>query len=245
MPVPTQLNLRSEDKPTSVQFMTYELYIGDRSFSSWSLRGWLMLHKFNLPYRAHLVGLYGGTMAQDMAPLAPARLVPALRTPEGEVIGESMAMAETLAERHPQAKLWPSDPAARSRARWLCAEMAAGFGALRGSCPMQLIHVDADFAPSDAVKSDLARVETLWDFAREKAVDGPWLFGEYSLADAFYAPVCARIVGYNLPVSDAARTYCENTIKDPAFREWRAEGLKTTYDPFPYPPVGQTAPWPA
>lgn len=225
--------------------MTYDLYIGDRTFSSWSLRGWLMLHKFDLPYRAHMIGLYGGTMAADMAPLAPARLVPALRTPEGDVIGESLAIAETLAERHPNAGLWPAEPAARIRARWLCAEMVGGFGALRGGCPMQLAYVDADFVPTDAIKADLARVETLWAFAREKAVDGPWLFGAYSLADAFFAPVCARIAGYNLPVSDAAQAYCHTTLSDPAFREWRAEGLKTTYDPFPYPPLGRTAEWPA
>lgn len=225
--------------------MTYDLYIGDRTFSSWSLRGWLMLQKFNLPFQEHLIGLYGGTMAQDMADLAPARLVPALRTPEGDVVGESLAMAETLAERHPEANMWPADPSARIRARWLSAEMTAGFGAIRGDCSMQLAHIDADFKPSDAVKKDLARIETLWAFAREKATDGPWLFGAYSLADAFYAPVCARIIGYNLPVSDAAKAYCMTTLSDPDFQQWRAEGLKTTYDPFPYPPTGDTAAWPA
>lgn len=224
--------------------MTYDLYIGDRTFSSWSLRGWLMLQKFNLLYREHVVDLYGGTMAADMAPLAPARLVPALRTPEGDVIGESLAIAETLAERHPEAQMWPADPTARSRARWLCAEMTAGFGALRGECGMQLAHVDAEFVPSDKVKADLARIETLWAFAREKAGEGPWIFGAYSLADAFYAPVCARIVGYDLPVSDAARAYCMTTLNDTAFKKWRSEGLKQNYDPFPYPPVGRIKDWP-
>lgn len=224
--------------------MTYKLYIGDRTFSSWSLRGWLMLEKFNLPFNEVEVGLYGGTMAQDMASIAPARLVPALVTPEGDIVGESLAMAETLAERHPDIAMWPAASSARIRARWLCAEMVGGFGALRGDCSMQLAHVDADFAPSEAVKLDLARIETLWAFAREKAQDGPWLFGAYSLADAFYAPVCTRIIGYNLPVSDAARAYCETTLRDPAFQQWRAEGLKQTYDPFPYPPVGRTTSWP-
>lgn len=224
--------------------MTYDLFIGDRTFSSWSLRGWLMVHKFNLPYREHMVGLYSGTMAQDMAALAPARLVPAMRTPEGDVVGESLAMAETLAERHPDIAMWPSDPAARIRARWLCAEMVGGFGALRGECAMQLAHVDADFVPSDAVKADLERIGTLWAYAREKAADGPWLFGAYSLADVFYAPVCARIRGYNLPVTGVARSYCETTLTDPAFRQWRQDGLKQTYNPFPYPPVGRTTPWP-
>lgn len=203
-----------------------------------------MLKKFNLPFEEQMVGLYSGTMALEMTKIAPARLVPALQTPEGDVIGESLAIAETLAERHPDIGMWPSDPTARSRARWLCAEMVGGFAALRGDCSMQLAHVDADFAPSDAVLADLARIETLWAFAREKASDGPWLFGAYSLADAFYAPVCARIAGYNLPVSDMAQAYCKTTLSDPAFQRWRADGLAHVYEPFPYSPTGRTTPWP-
>lgn len=225
--------------------MTYDLYIGDRTFSSWSLRGWLMMEKFNLPYRAHLVGLYSGTMAADLAALAPARLVPAMRTPEGMVVGESLAMAETLAERHPDAGMWPADPAARAAARWLCAEMCAGFSALRGSCAMQLQHVIQGFVVTPEVQADLARIEVLWDHARaQRTKDGPWLFGDYSLADAFFAPVVARIIGYELPVSEDAKAYCVTTLNDPAFKAWRAEGLKVTYDPFPYDIGGPTREWP-
>jgi glutathione S-transferase len=209
------------------------------------LRGWLMLEKFGLPYRTHLVGLYAGTMAADMAHLAPARLVPALQLPDGTVVGESMAIAETLAERHPEAGLWPKDAAARATARMLCAEMAAGFSALRSACPMQLQHVNKGFQPSDQTRADLARIEALWTHARSFAIEGPWLFGAYSLADAFYAPVCARITGYDLPVSDAAHAYCGTTLADPAFQAWRAEGLKVTYDPFPYDMGTPTAEWPA
>lgn len=209
------------------------------------MRGWLMLEKFGLPYRTHLVGLYAGTMAADMAHLAPARLVPALQLPDGTVVGESMAIAETLAERHPEAGLWPKDAAARATARMLCAEMAAGFSALRSACPMQLQHVNKGFQPSDQTRADLARIEALWTHARSFAIEGPWLFGAYSLADAFYAPVCARITGYDLPVSDAARAYCGTTLADPAFQAWRAEGLKVTYDPFPYDMGTPTAEWPA
>ncbi|MFK7837672.1 MAG: glutathione S-transferase [Sulfitobacter sp.] len=225
--------------------MTYDLYIGDRTFSSWSLRGWLMMEKFNLPFQTHLVGLYAGTMAQEMAHLAPATLVPTLRTPEGTVVGESMAIAETLAERHPDQALWPADPAARATARFISAAMAAGFGALRGACPMQLQHVNSGFAASDAVNADLRRIEELWAHAATmRTEDGPWLFGPYSLADAMYAPVAARIVGYDLHVSEAARRYCRTTIEDDAFKSWRAEGLKTTYAPFPYDMGVPTTPWP-
>ncbi|MFL4468937.1 glutathione S-transferase [Tateyamaria armeniaca] len=225
--------------------MTYDLYIGDRTFSSWSLRGWLMMEKFNIPHRVHLVGLYAGTMTADMAHLAPARLVPAMQTPDGTIVAESMAMAETLAEAHPASDMWPTDPVARATARWLCAEMASGFGALRAECAMQLQHVNAGYTPSDATRTDLARIETLWAHAAQFKTDGPWLFGRYSLADAFYAPVCARIVGYDLPVGEAAQTYCATTINDPAFKAWRAEGLKVTYDPFPYDMGVATTDWPA
>ena len=97
--------------------MTYDLYIGDRLFSSWSLRGWLLFEKFGIPCNTHLVGLYSGTMAQDLAPLSPARLVPAIRTSDGDVIGETMAIAETLAEQNPTAGHWPENPSARILAR--------------------------------------------------------------------------------------------------------------------------------
>lgn len=225
--------------------MTYDIYIGDRLFSSWSLRGWLMLARFNLPYRTHMMGLYSDTFRADMAPLAPARFVPALRTPEGCVIGESMAIAETLAERHPGAGLWPKDPAQRARARWLCAEMAAGFSAVRGDCPMQLAHVNSGFRPSEAVKSDLARAETLWQSAWDMAgSQDAWLFGAYSLADVFYTPLAARIIGYNLDVSPAAHAYCLRLLSDPCVQDWRDEGLKVSYDPFPYEIFGPITPWP-
>jgi glutathione S-transferase len=215
--------------------MTYDLFLGDRTFSSWSLRGWLMFEKFGLPVRTHMVGLYAGTMQQDLADLAPARLVPVMRTPEGIVVGETLAMAETLAERHPVAGLWPEDPAARALARWLVAEMHAGFTALRAACPMQLLKVYEGFTPSDAVRADLARLEQLWALARARhGAAGPWLFGRYTLADVFFAPVAARIAGFDLPVSAAARAYVDAHLADPAFRAWRAEGLKVSYDPEPY-----------
>lgn len=215
--------------------MTYDLYIGDKTYSSWSLRGWLMLRKFDLPLREHLVGLYAGTMARDLAPVAPARLVPVLHAPDGIVVGESMAMAETLAERHAEAGLWPADPAWRATARWLVAEMCTGFAALRGDCPMQLKRAYRGFTPSEAVQADLARIETLFAHARglSGAVSGP-LFGTYSLADVFYTPVAARIIGYGLPVSEDTRAYALDLLSDPAVQEWRTDGLTVSYDPEPY-----------
>lgn len=225
--------------------MTYDLFIGDRLFSSWSMRGWLMLEKFGLPYRSHMIGLYSGTMAEDMKPLTPARLVPALRLPDGTVVGESLAMAETLAESHPEAGLWPQDPCARATARWLCTEMVAGFNALRAECPMQLMQLWQGFDPSPETRVDLDRIETLWAHARHVSgtASGP-LFGRYSLADVFYTPVAARIIGYGLPVSETSRDYCLELISDPTVRQWRAMGMTVTYDPFPYELDLPSKPWP-
>lgn len=226
--------------------MTYDLFIGDCTYSSWSLRGWLMFEQFGIPVKTHMVGLYSGTMKEDLTPLAPARLVPVMRTPAGHVVQDTLAMGETLAEAHPEAGLWPADPGARALARGITAEMHSGFTALRSACAMNLAHAWADFAPSDAVLADLARIETLWALARERhGADGPWLFGGYSLADAFYAPVAARIAGYGLPVSDMAQTYVAAHLNDPAFRRWRAMGLTKSYDPAPYAMDLPKAAWPS
>ncbi len=225
--------------------MTYDLYLGDRSFSSWSLRGWLMFEKYNIPHRVHMLDLYDGGLAASLAALAPARLVPTMRTPAGEVVGETMAIAETLAERHPDAGLWPADPAARARARWLAAEMHAGFNALRNECPMQLLHQYRGFEPSAALMQDLQRLQQLWTDTRQRFGDGgPWLFGAYSLADAFYAPVAARIAGYDLPVEDAAAAYVATVLSDTAFRRWRTMGLLKSHDPVPYAMDLSTGDWP-
>jgi glutathione S-transferase len=224
--------------------MAYELYIGDRMFSSWSLRGWLMLEKFSLPHNTHLVELFSGTMAETMAPLAPARLVPTLRLPDGTLIGESLAIAETLAERHPEVGLWPSDPAQRATARWLVAEMASGFSALRGECPMQLAGIYQGFEVSEAVKADLARIETLFAHARQVSGQAQgYLFGDYSLAEVYYTPVAARIIGYDLPVSAATRAYCSLLLSDPVVLRWQEQAHEVTHDPEPYAMDLPRAPW--
>lgn len=225
--------------------MKYKLYIGDRTFSSWSLRGWLMLEKFGLPYETHMVGLYTGTMQADLAHLAPARTVPVLQTEEGHVLSDSFAMAETLVEKHPKLGLYPKDPAARALARSIVAEMHSGFGALRDACPMMLAFVWDGFVPSPEVLKDLQRVEELWGLTRARHGDGgPWLFGDYSLADVFYAPVAMRITAYDLPVSDPTRAYVNAHLTDHAFLTWRKAAMKEVHDPWPYPLPLARKPWP-
>ncbi|MEM9581165.1 MAG: glutathione S-transferase [Pseudomonadota bacterium] len=206
--------------------MSYTLYIGDYAYSSWSLRGWLLINRFGLSARQQMIPFHDQNVAEQMANVAPAKTVPTLVTEDGAIISESLSIAEELASRHPDAGIWPSDPAARATARTLCAEMATGFTDLRGDCPMNLRVAYSDSQPSGGVMKDIARIEVIWAHARTLSDGrGPWLFGSYSAADAFFAPVAGRIAGYNLPVSDKASAYVAAHLADPAFRRWRAMGL--------------------
>ena len=208
--------------------MSYTLAIVDPAYSSWSLRGWLLFRRFGLPVTLEIGHLGTPAMATIFERFAPTRTVPALRIDGGRdpvVVWESLAIAETLAERYPDVALWPGDPVARGLARSLAAEMHAGFRALRDACPMNLRRAYVGFAPSDAVRADLARIETLWATARARQPGGPWLFGDYSITDAFFAPVAARIATYDLPVGPEAAAYAAAHLADPAFLEWRAMGL--------------------
>jgi len=206
--------------------MDYQLCIGDRAYSSWSLRGWLVFEAFGLRARTTMVQLYSAGFARTLADFAPARTVPALRLPEGVVIADRLAIAEEMASRHPQAGHWPADPGARAVARALTAEMHSGFTALRNHCPMNLRVSYPDCAPPKAVREDLARLQTLWSWARaQTGSEGPWLCGAYSVADAFFAPVAARIAGYGLPVAAPAQAYVDAHLAHGPFRRWRAMAL--------------------
>lgn len=206
--------------------MTHDLVIGDRAYSSWSLRGWLLFDAFGIPVRTLSARLYTDELATTLRDFFPAKTAPTLRTPDGTVIPETIAIAEELATRHPDAGLWPTTPQARATARVLAAEMHAGFMPLRAHCPMNLRASYTDCQPTDAVLADLARLETLWSWARDTTHSTtPWLCGAYSAADAFYAPVATRIATYNLPVGAQAMVYVNAHLSHPSFRRWRAMGM--------------------
>ncbi len=224
--------------------MTYELAIGDRTYSSWSLRGWLLFEKFNLPVRVHSARMYSDAFKEMLESFAPARLVPAMKF-DGIVVQDTIAIAETLAERHPNAHMWPTDVAARAMARNLVAEMHASFTALRGDCTMNLRRHYPDFKPSDAVLKDTARIEALWALAREKyGANGPWLFGDYTIADVFYAPVATRFATYDLPRNAVSDAYINAHLSDPSFRRWRAMGRAQNYIQPGYDLDLPSTPWP-
>lgn len=208
--------------------MSNTLYIGDYAYSSWSLRGWLLVHRFGIKAQNIMVPFSEQNVAEqlDALGLSPAKTVPTLVTGDGAIISESASIAEELATRYPESGIWPTDPTARACARTLVSEMASGFTALRGDCPMSLRVCYSDASPRGEVLADVARIEEIWTAARAlKTSQGPWLLGDYSAADAFFAPVAGRIAGYSLPVGDVAREYVAAHLNDTAFRQWRAMGL--------------------
>jgi glutathione S-transferase len=213
--------------------MTYSLAIGDRIYSSWSLRGWLLFTKFDIPVSVHVARLYSPEFLEMLSGFGGGKLVPAIRfdTPNGTaIVSDTLAIAETLAARHPEKTMWPQDPVACGFARSITAEMHSGFTGLRNDCAMNLRHRYRGFNPSETVLADVTRIETIWTEARTRwGAKGPWLFGEYTIADAFYAPLATRLVTYGLSTSNIAKDYVNTTINDTVFKKWRADGLAENY----------------
>ncbi|MBP6737648.1 MAG: glutathione S-transferase [Rhodobacteraceae bacterium] len=224
--------------------MTYELVIGDRGYSSWSLRGWLLFDAFGIPVKTRLARLYSDELPNMLKEFFPGKTAPTMRTPDGVVVPETIAIAEELASRHPEAGLWPADTKARAIARVLAAEMHAGFTALRSHCPMNLRVSYTTCEPPSEVLADLARLETLWGWAWDQTGNHTWLAGAYSAADAFFAPVATRIATYNLPVSDRAMAYVQAHLHHPSLRRWRAMGLVDGADQPFYRRDWPRRPWP-
>ena len=213
-----------------------QLTIGNKNYSSWSMRPWVMLRHFDIPFQEVMVRFDsfepGSAFKQAVGPLAPTGKVPVLV--HGDlVVWDTLAIAEYAAEyaaeHFPEQALWPRDQAQRARARSLCAEMHAGFGALRSACPMNieaaLPEVGARvLAEQPAVVADLARLIDMWIGALA-ASGGPFLFGGFSIADAYFAPVVARLRSYALPVPPAAAAYLDRVWASPGVAAWVQDAL--------------------
>ena len=206
-----------------------ELVIGSKRWSSWSLRPWLALKRTGAPFVERLIPLYqadGQTRAQIL-PHSPSGRVPALKAGE-IVIPESLAICEYLAEAFPAAKLWPDAPDLRALGRAAASEMHAGFRALRLECPMDLARPVEAVALSDDAQADIARVRALWSDLLARS-GGPFLLGEWSNADAFFAPVATRFRTYAVdPGSPRLRDYMDRLLAWPDFLEWEAAGRLET-----------------
>ena len=209
----------------------YTLFVGDYAYSSWSLRGWLLLDAFGLDFDLRYARLKTPEFNELTKEMAPSKLVPSLAISEGDggrtVVWDSLAIAETLNERHPDASFWPADPAARAVARATAAEMHSGFSALRAECPMNLRRAYAGFVPSDAVRADLVRLSEIWAQARNVAAEeGPYLFGPFTITDAFFAPVASRIRTYGLEMPPEDRAHITALLEHPSFERWEVRALQ-------------------
>ncbi len=208
-----------------------ELYIGNKNYSSWSLRPWLLMTEAGIAFEERRLRLdwnRDSTFKQTLLALAPTGRVPLL-VDDGFAVWDTLAIAEYLAERHADKALWPADDRSRARARSVCAEMHAGFSELRNRFPMnieanlpQVGRRILDEHPGAA--ADVARIDALFVDAL-RGSGGPFLFGAFGIADAFYAPVCTRIRTYGLPLSSEARDYQARVFALPSFRAWEAAAL--------------------
>jgi glutathione S-transferase len=209
--------------------MTLKLVIGNKNYSSWSMRPWLALRASNIPFEEIFIPLYTGQADKDRI-LSHTRSgkVPALI--DGDVtVWDSLAIIEYLAEGFPEAKLWPQDRAARAHARSISAEMHSGFMPLRNECGMNLHRPVRGIELSADARANIARVEEIWNDCRERyGKQGPFLFGAITGADAMYAPVVHRFRTYDIKVKPVAQAYLETMMALPAFKEWTEAGLAET-----------------
>ena len=206
-----------------------QLYIGNKNYSSWSLRAWLLLRQAGIAFTERQLRLdwtLDSQFKRTLLAIAPSGRVPLLVDDDGFAVWDSLAIAETIAELHPEKRLWPVDRRQRARARSLCAEMHSGFTALRNRCPMNIEASLPEVGRRVAtewpdVADDLRRIDAMWSEQLE-ASGGPFLFGEFGIVDAYYAPVCSRVRTYALPLGAAALAYVERIHALPAMREWCA-----------------------
>lgn len=207
--------------------MSLELVIGNKNYSSWSLRGWLLVELTGAAYQETLVPLFRPDTHARLLEHSPTAKVPVLKTDDAGAIWDSLAIAEYLAERFPEVALWPRDVAARAMARSVCAEMHSGFGALRSHMPMDMQRNAPLASVADDVKHDIQRIVAIWAGCRERfGQSGPYLFGQVSIADAYFAPVASRLRSYGVQLPAEAAAYVETIFQWPAFQRWLQAALK-------------------
>ena len=209
-----------------------KLYIGNKNYSSWSMRPWVLMKQAGIPFDEVMVR-FDSFEADSRFKAAILEITPTGRVPvlvdDGLVVWDTLAIAEYVAERFPDKALWPRDREARARARSVCAEMHSGFSALRSHCPMNieaaLPHIGTIvWRDQPAVRADVQRIIAMWTGLLEQH-KGPMLFGEFSVADAYFAPVCMRIKNYGLPVPGHITDYIRRVSALPGVKAWIDEAL--------------------
>lgn len=207
-----------------------KLAIGNKNYSSWSMRPWLALRANDIPFVETMIPLYTDNPAdkEQILSFSRAGKVPVLV--DGDTtVWDSLAIIEYIAERYPEVKLWPDDAAARAHARSVCAEMHSGFVPLRSECGMNLHRPIRPVTLSADAMANVARIEEIWRECRARhSANGPFLFGRFGAADAMYAPVVHRFRTYAIDVAPDTKAYMETMMALPAFQEWTREGLAET-----------------
>ncbi len=206
-----------------------QLYIGNKNYSSWSMRAWLVMTQFGIEFAERPLRLGWADRSpfkSTLLALAPTGRVPLLIDDDGFAVWDSLAIIEYLAEAFPDKRLWPAERKQRARARSLCAEMHSGFTALRERCPMNIeasLPEVGERVPSEwpDVAADLRRLDAMWSEALAGS-GGPFLFGPFGAIDAFFAPVCARVRTYSLPVGAGAAGYVDRVFALPSMQAWCA-----------------------
>jgi len=213
--------------------MTLKLVIGNKNYSSWSMRPWLALRANHISFEEVFIPLYTGDAdKQRILGFSRAGKVPTLI--DGDVtVWDSLAIIEYLAERFPEAGLWPEDRADRAYARSISAEMHSGFMALRNECPMNLHRPVREAALSQDARANIARIQEIWLDCRERqnkrgGKPGPFLFGAFGAADAMFAPVVYRFRSFAIDVAPKVRAYMDTMLALPAVEEWTKAGLAET-----------------
>ncbi len=205
------------------------LYIGYKRYSSWSLRPWLAMQATGIEFTETVLPFdHDNSLIQLAAEHGIPAKVPMLKH-EGKMIWDSLAVLEFLADTYPEKNLWPCDPALRALARSACAEMHSGFIALRSEHPMNC-HRVFPMKPSSAVQTDLDRLATLWQhFEKVSNPKGEFLFGEFGIVDAMFAPVAWRCIGYDLNISPAFEHWSKSLMALPAMQKWIGEGARESW----------------
>lgn len=210
--------------------MNLTLVVGNKNYSSWSMRPWVALRGCGVPFAERVVKFESGDWSANIDTLSPSGLVPVLwegAPGSGFPTWDTLAIVERANELFPDMGLWPADPQARARARSVASEMHSGFRALRGAMPMNLRARHPGKGMNPDVAKDIARISAIWAGARAKFGKGsPYLFGAFGAADAFYAPVATRFVTYGVELAGEAKAYQQALLQNPAVQEWTAEGLK-------------------
>ena len=208
--------------------MSIKLIIGNKNYSSWSLRAWLLLREAGIDFEEHRIALDTDGFNRAISEFSPAARVPVLLL-DGESVWDTMAIAETVAERWPEKRLWPEDPVARAHARCISAEMHAGFQALRDGMPMNCRAMGRRVALPEELTRDIDRVLTIWsECARRYGSDGGWLFGNFSIADAMYAPVVLRFRTYGINLPESAAAYPARLLESEALQDWLVDAESET-----------------